>query len=108
MVSEITARALSERLARNEPTYLLDVRQPWEFELGALPDAVLVPLDQLPARAHEIKLPDGALLVTVCHHGVRSLHAAMFLARNGHPGVQSLAGGTDAWSREIDPGLARY
>jgi rhodanese-related sulfurtransferase len=108
MISEITARALSERLARNEPTVLLDVRQPWEFELGALPGAVLVPLDQLPARAHEINVPEGALLVTVCHHGVRSLHAGVFLARNGHPKVVSLAGGTDAWSREIDPTLASY
>jgi rhodanese-related sulfurtransferase len=108
MLREITPSTLRERLDRGEPTFLLDVRQPWEFALGSLPGSVLIPLHELPARLDEVTPPSGALLVTVCHHGVRSLQAAAFLARNGHTSVCSLAGGTDAWSREIDPSLARY
>jgi rhodanese-related sulfurtransferase len=108
MIQEISPATLRARLDRGEPTFLLDVRQPWEFALGALPGSVLIPLHELPARLGEITPPAEALLVTVCHHGVRSLHAAAFLARNGHKSVCSLAGGTDAWSLEIDPSLARY
>ncbi|MDP3275433.1 MAG: rhodanese-like domain-containing protein [Deltaproteobacteria bacterium] len=109
MAKEITAKDLHERLSRGEPTLLLDVRKDWEFELGALPGAVHLVLDELHDRAQEIVEPtDPRLIVTVCHHGVRSLHAAMILQSLGYANVLSLAGGTDVWSRMIDPSLARY
>jgi rhodanese-related sulfurtransferase len=93
---------------RGEPIYLVDVRQPWEHELARLPDDVLVPLDQLAEHHDEIAPPEGALLVTYCHHGVRSINAAAMLERIGHPRVASLAGGIDAWSQLIDPSVPRY
>jgi rhodanese-related sulfurtransferase len=105
---EITPHELAARLAAGAPTYLVDVRQPWEHDVAALPGSRLVPLDEMPARHREVHPPPGALLVTYCHHGVRSLDAAMFLARNGWPDVASLAGGIDAWARVIDPSLRRY
>jgi adenylyltransferase/sulfurtransferase len=108
MIREISVTELSARLARGEATHLIDVREPWEFELGALPGSQHIPLGELPARLDEVRPREGALLVIVCHHGVRSLRAAMFLARSGHPEACSLAGGTDAWSRLVDPSLARY
>lgn len=93
---------------RGESIYLVDVRQPWEHELARLPDDILVPLDQLADRADEITPPAGALVVTYCHHGIRSLNAAAILQQLGHEKVASLAGGIDAWSQLIDPGVARY
>jgi len=91
-----------------ESIYLVDVRQQWEHDLVRLPDDVLVPLDQLADRADEITPPDGALVVTYCHHGIRSLNAAAILQQLGHSNVASLAGGIDAWSQLIDPSVARY
>ena len=105
---QITTRQLKERLARGEPTYLVDVRQPWEHETAALPDQLLLPLDQLADRLDEVQPPPGALVVAYCHHGIRSLNAAAFLESKGLPGVASLAGGIDAWSLQIDPNVPRY
>lgn len=108
MIREISARELSQRLERGEPTVLVDVRQPWEFELGSIAGSKLLPLNELATRVNEIEAPSGAMIVTVCHHGVRSMHAAMFLSRSGLENVCSLAGGTDAWSIDVDPKLPRY
>lgn len=93
--------------ARGESLLLVDVRQPWEHELARLPDDVLIPLDQLADRADEIEAAPETLVVTYCHHGVRSLNAAAILAAHGHR-VASLAGGIDAWSQVIDPSVPRY
>jgi adenylyltransferase/sulfurtransferase len=93
---------------RGESIYLIDVRQPWEHEVARLPDDILVPLQELADRADEITPPAGALVVTYCHHGVRSINAAAILEKLGHTNVASLAGGIDAWSQLVDPGVARY
>ena len=108
MPRQITVHDLDRKLKANEPVYLLDVRSPGEHQLVALPDSVLIPLNELPARAAEIQPPPGATVVAYCHHGIRSLHAAAFLEQSGLGNVVSLAGGIDAWSREIDAGVRRY
>ena len=105
---EVTPRDLAARLTAGEPTFLLDVRQPWEHARVAIGGSVLVPLDQLGVRLADIRPPEGALVVTYCHHGVRSLDAARLLAGHGWRDVASLAGGIDAWACEIDPALPRY
>lgn len=108
MTREIAPRELAARLAAGEPTFLLDVRQPWEHARCALPGSRLVPLDQLGARVPDLRPPAGALVVTYCHHGIRSLDAARLLVARGWRDVVSLAGGIDAWSHEVDPALPRY
>lgn len=108
MVPEISVHELKQRLEAGAPTHLLDVRQAWEHDLVALPGSQLVPLPELPARAAEIAPQAEALLVVYCHHGVRSLSAAHYLLGVGHKAVVSLAGGIDAWAREIDLRLGRY
>lgn len=105
---EIAPHALRARLDAGEPTLLVDVREPWEHQQAALRGAVLVPLGQLAARAHEIDPADGTLVVTYCHHGVRSLSAAAVLAAAGLDDVVSLRGGIDAWSTTVDPTVPRY
>ncbi len=106
MIRQMQVEELRRRLDAGEPTYLVDVRQPWEHELARLPDDLLIPLNELPARLGE--LDDSVFIVCYCHHGIRSLTAASFLERNGCARVLSLAGGIDAWSRTIDPAIPRY
>lgn len=108
MVREISVQDLASRRAAAEPLLLLDVRQPEEHEIAALPGSLLVPLQDLPRRWAEIQAPPGAEIVVYCHHGVRSRTAARFLMQCGVGPVVSLAGGIDAWSRFIDPNMPRY
>jgi adenylyltransferase/sulfurtransferase len=108
MPHEISPRELAAKLSAGESVYVIDVRQPWENQIARLPVGILIPLNELTARLPEIDPPDGALVVTYCHHGVRSFHAAVFLESAGLPGVASLAGGIEAWSAEVDPTVPRY
>jgi molybdopterin/thiamine biosynthesis adenylyltransferase/rhodanese-related sulfurtransferase len=103
---EVTASALASELAGAAPPVLIDVREPWEFELAHLEGAQLVPLGELPSRLTE--LPATASLVTVCHKGVRSERAAALLRRAGFARVRSLAGGVEAWAQEVEPAMRRY
>jgi sulfur-carrier protein adenylyltransferase/sulfurtransferase len=85
---------------------LLDVREPWEYELAHLPGATLIPLGTLPAAV--ATLDPSRPTVVYCHHGMRSLSAARFLAARGFHPVWNLEGGIDAWSLEVDPATPRY
>jgi rhodanese-related sulfurtransferase len=85
---------------------LLDVREPEEVALAALPGARYVPMREIPSRLGELE--HGKPLVIMCHSGVRSRRVAEFLTANGFDRVFNLAGGIDAWSREIDPRIPRY
>jgi adenylyltransferase/sulfurtransferase len=108
MAREISVRALADLLRAGTPAYLLDVRQPWEHQIAALPGSQLIPLGQLAVRSAEVQAPEGCTLVVYCHHGVRSQAGADLLERLGFANVFSLAGGIDAWSCEVDPSVPRY
>src|SRR5262249_11202720 len=108
MPREISVVQLKERLDSGEAIYLVDVRQPWEHETAALPNSLLLPLDQLVVRAEEVTPPTDATVVVYCHHGIRSLSGAALLERLGFREVFSLAGGIDAWSLLVDPTVPRY
>jgi len=88
------------------PPQLLDVREPWEVATCALSGSIHMPMGEIPVRLHELD-PDRPL-VCICHHGVRSLHVAYFLSRQGFGQLFNLAGGIDAWAREVDPAMAVY
>ena len=103
---EVTPAELRRELASARPPVLVDVREPMEWELVRITGARLAPLSRLPGLAHG--LDPHADIVTYCHHGVRSLQAATFLRSVGLPRVRSLAGGIDAWAREIENGMVRY
>jgi rhodanese-related sulfurtransferase len=92
--------------AGREPPLVVDVREPWEYKVCHIDGALLIPLGELTARARE--LPHGRELVMVCHHGVRSLHAAGWLLRAGYSRVHNLRGGVAAWAAEVDPTMPRY
>ena len=103
---EISARELQHERARKPNLLLLDVREPREAEIARIDGAHLIPLRELPRRLSE--LPAHAEIVTHCHHGQRSLKAREILVGAGFHNVRSLAGGIDAWSRDVDAGVPRY
>lgn len=95
----------AELAARDDEFTLLDVREPWEAEIASLPGAILVPLGILAEHldAIDIDVP----VIVYCHHGVRSASARQLLSDHGYT-ASHLAGGIDAWARDIDATLARY
>jgi adenylyltransferase/sulfurtransferase len=85
---------------------VIDVREPHEWEIATIEGSRLIPLGQLPDRLNEL---DGhAEIVTVCHHGARSMKALEILRGAGFGKVRSLAGGIDAWAERVEQGMARY
>ncbi|WP_136707448.1 ThiF family adenylyltransferase [Agromyces sp. H66] len=104
--AEVEAPALADELASDAPPVLVDVREPWEAEIAAIPGSVLIPLGELGERASE--LDPAASVVVYCHLGVRSQRAAQQLVSAGFGVVRNLAGGIDAWSRTVDSAVARY
>jgi rhodanese-related sulfurtransferase len=89
---------------------LLDVREPWEIATARIAlggaASVTVPMQQIPARLAEIDRDQPIL--ALCHHGMRSQQVALFLDRQGYPMVYNIAGGIDAWSRQVDPTVPVY
>ena len=102
---EVSPEDVAEQLKRGE-IKLLDVRTPEEFQSAKIAEAILVDQD----LAQEIieRWPKDTAIVTVCHHGIRSLDAAAYLKGHGFQNVKSLNGGIDAWSIRVDPSVARY
>lgn len=103
---EIDALELRAERDRKPSLLLLDVREPFEWEIARIEGARLIPLGELPARLREV---DGhAEIVAFCHHGVRSRRAAELLRAAGFSKVRNLTGGIDRWSTQVDPGVPRY
>ncbi|HZY71311.1 MAG TPA: molybdopterin-synthase adenylyltransferase MoeB [Thermoplasmata archaeon] len=105
-IPQISVEQLSARLRAGEHPLLLDVREPEEWDIAHLPDATLIPLDDLPERVTE--LARATELVVYCKSGARSSGAARLLIDLGFNSVRHLAGGIDAWARRIDPEMPRY
>jgi len=90
-----------------ETFLLLDVREGWEIETARLEGTLDIPMGEIPARAH-LELDPEIEIVVMCHHGVRSLNVAVWLRNQGFELAQSMAGGIEQWSREIDAKVPRY
>ena len=104
---QMTVAELAERLAAGgEKPVLLDVREPWEFEICHIEGSQPMPMGSVPARAGE--LDAQAETVVICHHGARSAQVGMFLERQGFENVINLAGGVAAWAAQVDPAMPRY
>ena len=113
MIRQISPAELKQRLeaasqheAVGSAPFLLDVREPREFDYCRIEGSVSIPLGQLPQRADE--LPDGREIVAICHHGSRSLHAAAFLQQARNLDVINLQGGVAAWADQVEPAMKRY
>ena len=103
---EMTPRELTDRLARGEAIDVIDVREPYEWDIARIPGARLIPLGSL---AQAVPSLDRARDIVVhCHHGIRSAQAAALLRAAGLPRVWNLAGGIERWSDEVDPRVRKY
>ena len=105
---EVTPDQVRQWLKQGEDIFILDVRRPEEWDIARLEKAVLIPLQQLTERVHELNDHRHKRLVIHCHHGVRSLRATALLRELGFKHVHSMAGGIDAWSLTVDPAVPRY
>ena len=106
-VPEITVQELKNQIDQGERPYILDVRQPNEYEIVNL-DGQLIPLTDLPDRLDEVDAGKDNDIVVHCRSGARSAKAVEFLQSQGYTNVKNLKGGVLAWSREIDPSMPTY
>lgn len=102
---ELSPQTLKNYLDAKMNMTLLDVREPFEFNLCKIEGSINLPLSNLPQALQQ--MPKDKPIVTICHHGVRSMRAALLLKENGFD-VVSLQGGTDTWAHVIDPRMVRY
>ena len=93
---------------------VLDVREPWELQTASVRadgfTLVHIPMRDIPAQLAELQQAHGPdqPIACLCHHGMRSLQVATYLAQNGFTQVVNLDGGIDAWSQQVDPSVPAY
>jgi rhodanese-related sulfurtransferase len=104
--AQIDVTRLRDLIAAGTEIDLVDVREPWEVEICRIADSRAIPLGELQQRSRELSTERP--MVMICHHGMRSFHATLWLRQNGFDNAVNLAGGIDAWAREIEPAMARY
>jgi rhodanese-related sulfurtransferase len=104
---EITVEQVKQKLDHAESFTLLDVREPWEFETAQISGAKLMPMGDVPTRAHQELDPEDSIVV-ICHHGVRSMSVTAWLRQQGFEKAQSMRGGIDLWSRVVDAKVPVY
>lgn len=102
---EISVKDLSAIKARNPFVVILDVREGWELEKASLSGTLHIPLGELMMAKDQ--LPKDLPLYVLCHHGVRSLKAALWLGQEGYE-AYSVKGGIHAWAHDIDPSVGIY
>jgi adenylyltransferase/sulfurtransferase len=103
---DITSLDLKSRLSLDPNLILLDVREPHELEISAIPNAINIPLGQLAGRLAELNTADD--MVVFCKAGTRSMRAIELLSSAGFKKLKNLKGGINAWAREVDTNLPVY
>jgi rhodanese-related sulfurtransferase len=106
---ETTPLEVKRKLDAGERVVLVDVREPFEQLHAGLEGAHLIPMATIPGHLQQLDAAaDEATLIVFCHHGMRSLSVVNWLRQQGVDACQSMHGGIDRWSLEIDPGIPRY
>ena len=101
----VSVQQLKDRMDKGEKPFLLDVREPFEYDIAHL-DAKLIPLQTLPNRLSELDREQE--IIVYCHTGVRSASATQYLRSNGFMLARNLSGGIEEWARKIDITMKRY
>jgi rhodanese-related sulfurtransferase len=107
MEYEISVADVKSMRDAEQEIIVLDVREPWEIDVACINGSKHIPMGDIPARFNQELDPDDHIVV-VCHHGVRSMNVTAWLRQQGFEKVQSLRGGIDRWSREIDSSVPLY
>ena len=97
---------LKRKMNAGEPFKLIDVREPFEYEIARIDGAKLIPLGEITERIDELEREQP--IVVHCHSGKRSAQAVQLLLQRGFTKVYNLEGGIDAWSDQIDPNVPKY
>ena len=85
---------------------LLDVRQPWEFDICKIENSVLIPMAQIPSRFESLDI--NRETVVICHHGIRSRRVGNYLEQAGFDNIINLSGGVNQWSKTVDQQMPTY
>ena len=104
---EITPLEVQRRMEAGERLRLIDVREPAEFQLARIEGAELIPMADIPGALAALE-GDQRPLVVLCHHGVRSYRVVCWLREQGVAACQSMAGGIERWSAEVDSKVPTY
>ena len=106
---EVTPLEVKARMDAGEELCLIDVREIAEFNAAKIETANLVPMDTVPPNLQMLEgQADQTPLIVFCHHGMRSLQVVNWLRKQGLEKCQSMAGGIDRWSIEVDQAVPRY
>jgi rhodanese-related sulfurtransferase len=106
---EVSPQEVKQRLDSGEKLHLIDVREPHEFAQAKIEGGVLIPMRSVPGELQDLEArSDKGALIVYCHHGVRSLNVVHWLREQGIEACQSMAGGIDAWSLQVDSTVPRY
>ena len=97
---------LKRRMDAGAPFELIDVREPFEYEIARIDGAKLIPLGEIAERLDELEREQP--IIVHCHSGKRSAQAVRLLQQHGFAKVYNLEGGIDAWSEQIDPNVPQY
>lgn len=101
----MNAAQLEAHLEDAEPL-LLDVREPWEFDICHIVGSINLPMAQIPQNLHRFQ--DTPEIIVICHHGIRSQQVIQFMQRHSPGTLINLDGGVDAWAREVDTDMPVY
>ena len=102
----ITVQELKQKMEQGEKVVLVDVREPWEYNIAKIEGAQLIPLGTLVSEYKKLD-PNGEIVIH-CKMGMRSMDATQFLLQQGFKNVKNLTGGIIAWSQQIDPSIPIY
>ncbi len=105
---EVSCADVKSRLDRGEQFLFIDCREQDEYDTAHIDVTKLLPMSQIAERVGEIQAWKTEPIVVHCHKGVRSMRVANWLAAQGFEQVQSMAGGIDAWSTDVDAAVPRY
>lgn len=105
-VEQISPKQLKIEMQQQEPPLILDVREPFEFQIANVQPSLHIPMGELQQRI--VDLNKTQAVVVLCHHGIRSQQVADYLAYLGFSSVFNLTGGIDAWSSQCDATVPRY
>jgi rhodanese-related sulfurtransferase len=105
---EIDCIAVRTKQGSGQPFFFVDCREPDEYATARIEGTTLIPMSELTNRVAEFQPFADVPVIVHCHHGGRSLRVAMWLRQQGYPQAQSMAGGIDQWSEQIDSNVPRY
>ncbi|MGD8592887.1 MAG: rhodanese-like domain-containing protein [Gammaproteobacteria bacterium] len=106
-MQQIHVQDLKNLLDNGQSTpLLLDVREPWEFNICRIEGSKLIPMRQIHSAVDQLDRDQPT--VVICHHGIRSQQVCLYLVNMGFTNVFNLSGGVQAWANEVEPSMPTY